>query len=320
MDEIAVPISWFRQSEGQDSLAVDPVYVRDGELTTATDPTLQGNKQSPTVAVYLLQFYPVTQACVQPCVTTTSNGHQLTTSAVIPQVSIQQPTINGSCFVSQASQVCPTNQNVDAISLEGKPTTLKLEPLCLFAEQQEIKQTNQCLATQDNLVPTCKVPLVQKWKDEGNTREHPITIVTTGPQENSVHLQQTNQATQVTSGTLSVHSVSNSNPTYSTETFHTIDHVVRTQPGEKPYSCNVCGKVFARAHNLKAHSQTHSGALPFPCKICRKSYSQEAYYRIHSEILSGGRPYTCEVCSKVFCNSRSFNFHVRSHSRRKCIT
>lgn len=305
MDEIAVPISWFRPAEEPESLS-DAVCTRGSEVTTS-DPALDNSKASPAVAVYLLQFYPVTQACVQPCV---SADGQLANNPALPPVSLSQQSSEGPCFASPSPQTCSRIQNVHSREIESKATTVKLEPICLLTEQQDLKQ--QSSNYQSNIEPP------PKWK-QADSGEQPVTVISRVANDNSVHLTPAKHTNQISAGTLSVSSVRTTNSMNPVEPVRSVEHNVRTQPGEKPYSCNLCGKVFARAHNLKAHSQTHSGALPFACKICRKSYSQGAYYRIHSEILSGGRPYTCDVCSKVFCNSRSFNFHIRSHSRRKII-
>ncbi|XP_075848325.1 zinc finger protein 287 [Microtus pennsylvanicus] len=116
-------------------------------------------------------------------------------------------------------------------------------------------------------------------------------------------------------------------------------------PGDKPYSCNVCGKKFRKypsllAHrnshakeksyeceecgkefkhisSLIAHQRMHTGEKPYECHQCGKAFSQRAHLTIHQRIHTGEKPYKCDECGKDFSQRAHLTIHQRTHTGEK---
>ncbi|KAH3829662.1 hypothetical protein DPMN_102890 [Dreissena polymorpha] len=84
--------------------------------------------------------------------------------------------------------------------------------------------------------------------------------------------------------------------------------------GERPYTCEECGKAFKQSDHLKRHMMIHSGERPFKCEECGYACSQSSTLKTHMRIHTGERPYKCEECGYACNRNSDLKTHMRIHS------
>jgi len=89
--------------------------------------------------------------------------------------------------------------------------------------------------------------------------------------------------------------------------------VEHTEPGERPYSCEICNKRFAGRSTVIYHRRAHTGERPHGCSTCGKKFMRPDALRQHMMCHTGERRHQCSVCNRKFATRSTLNKHVQSH-------
>lgn len=81
----------------------------------------------------------------------------------------------------------------------------------------------------------------------------------------------------------------------------------------KPFECDVCRRVFARANLLAVHRRTHTGDRPFQCETCGRTFICRGDLNKHCRLHVDGYMYKCRLCGKEIKTSRESADHRRQH-------
>ena len=69
-------------------------------------------------------------------------------------------------------------------------------------------------------------------------------------------------------------------------------------PGDFPFKCDYCDKIFNHRSHLNVHIRTHTGEKPYKCEICGKEFARKSSLRYHARIHLDGLSRECSTAVK----------------------
>jgi len=79
-------------------------------------------------------------------------------------------------------------------------------------------------------------------------------------------------------------------------------------------SCEICGKSFLDARDLRNHKTVHSDERNMQCEYCDKMFKSDLYLNRHVKLMHSNNPvgeFECKICQKLFKTKDYLNRHNR---------
>ncbi|XP_073453930.1 uncharacterized protein [Aquarana catesbeiana] len=91
----------------------------------------------------------------------------------------------------------------------------------------------------------------------------------------------------------------------------------RAKRCKRSFSCSECGKVFNQERFLHRHHLTHTGERPFACAECGRSFSLKENLLRHQKTHTGERPFVCSECGRSFAEKNNLLRHQTIHTGKR---
>jgi len=133
------------------------------------------------------------------------------------------------------------------------------------------------------------------------------------------NLEPTRSEDEVFDGILRLPDADSPNKTEDTVT-HVIVPIIREnqRKATSGRSCQLCGKEFKKAYNLKQHIRIHTNEKPLKCDHCDKRFNDRSSMNKHTRTVHVDfKPHSCQVCGKSFASTSHLNEHMVKHTNQR---
>ena len=77
------------------------------------------------------------------------------------------------------------------------------------------------------------------------------------------------------------------------------------------FTCEECGKKFARKESYQTHLSVHSGEKGLKCESCDFATNDRCALTRHKRIHTGDKPYKCSHCDYSSAQAASLRYHIQ---------